>query len=650
MNGEVRDHPNFVRPLEKAYREGFRPLDRLKMPRASLAKITTRPRIGSATASSEGQLMVGSSHSDARVELSTVIPIIALMTIAVSLFFVTASTVRLGELAPDSFFFVSQLPLAYWVGLFATLSLFLFRSRVKGQVRTVLEVTVLTLFSVYLFALPSLVYQDPRILDSYQHEGDALVLLNSGGWYNGPVWYVYQFPGAYTFFAQLTAIAGIDPFQLIKYYPTGLAIVLALLLYATTRTVGPKYASVSSGFILSGLWFQLHLSPQSLELIPYVGVIYLLVKMMDDEPRRKLWSMIALISVPVLVISHPETPLVLALGTAAFFILKPLFSGGRVNSIRSNLLLLGPFFVALSFMVLVWWTGVASGALAQVESIVKGALAIGLGGISHGAPNVPATPAPSYQTVILIQEAVSVSVWLIGLSLLLFIRRFRTREYFFAGLFLAAIATIPVALFANADVLQRSYLFSLFPAGLLLASLLERGNVLRIGVLPTARLLGTGLVLMMIVFSILMPMARYGGDSFDYLPQSSLSASNVAATLKSNSVTFPHPGEYGWRFYAPMHGDLSAVLLEQQNIAGRPGGYVKINTYADFNLTFTHADNTSDYILVSNYYQNLYSLRFGSQSTYYLDLKLAFEAQVAANFNLVYSTGTDRLYENRNLG
>jgi hypothetical protein len=620
------------------------------MSRASLVRGATGRRVQSETAPFEGQMLVGSSSLETRVDLSTIIPVISLVTIAVSLFFVTASTIHLGDLAPDSFFFVSQLPLSYWVGLLAVLSLFLFRSRVKGQARTVLEVTALALFSLYLFALPSLVYQDPRVLDSYQHEGDALVLLKMGGWYNGPVWYVYQFPGAYTFFAQLTAIAGIDPFQLIKYYPTGLAIILAFLLYATTRTIGPKYAAVSSGFILSGLWFQLHLSPQSLELIPYVGIIYVLVKMIDDEPRRRLWSMVALVSIPILVISHPETPLVLALGTAGFFILKPLFSGGRVNSIRSNLSLLGPFFVVLSVMVLVWWDGVASGALAQVESIVRGALAIGLGGISHGAPNVPSTPAPSYQTVILIQEAISVSVWLLGLSLLLFVRRFQTREYFFAGLFLAAISTIPVALFANADVLQRSYLFALFPGGLLLASLLERGNALRIGVLPTARLLGSGLVLMMIVFSIVMPMARYGGDSFDYLPQSSLSASNVAATLKSNSVMFPHPGEYGWRFYAPQHDELGAVLLEQQNIAGRPGGYVKINTYADFNLTFTQADNTSDYVLVSDYYQNLYTLRFGSQSAYYLNLKLAFETQVAANFNLVYSTGTDRLYEDRNLG
>ncbi|TMI40967.1 YfhO family protein [Candidatus Bathyarchaeota archaeon] len=590
-----------------------------------------------------------SPRSEAQVDLANLIVIIALVTVAVSLFFLTAATVHLGELPPDSFFFVSQLPLGYWLGLLASVSLFLLRNRVKDRARTLLESSALILFSAYLFALPSLVYQDPRVLDSYQHEGDALVLLNSGGWYNGPVWYVYQFPGAYTFFAQLTAVAGIDPFQLIKYYPAALAVVLAILLYATTRTLGPNYSAVSSGFILSGLWFQLHLSPQSLELIPYVGIIYILVKMIDDEPRRKLWSIIALVSVPVLVMTHPETPLVLTLGTVAFFLLKPLVSAERIKTMRSNLLVIGPFFLALSIMVLVWWTAIASGALAQVESIVKGALAIGLGGISHGAPNVPTTPAPSYQTVILIQETVAVSVWLLGLSLLLFVRRFRTREYFLAGLFLAAISTIPVALFANADVLQRSYLFSLFPTGLLLASLLERGNVLRLGALPLARLVGAGLILMMIAFSMLMPIARYGGDSFDYLPQSSLFVSDVASGLTSNSVMFPHPGEYGWRFYAPSHGNLGAVLLEQKNIAGRPGGYVKFDTYAEFNLTFTQADNTSDYILVSNYYQNLYLLRFGSGSTYLLNLKMAFEAQAAMNFNLVYSTGTDRLYENRNL-
>jgi len=43
-------------------------------------------------------------------------------------------------------------------------------------------------------------------------------------------------------------------------------------------------------------------------------------------------------------------------------------------------------------------------------------------------------------------------------------------------------------------------------------------------------------------------------------------------------------------------------------------------------------------------------MRFGSNSTYYLDLKSTFEIDASYSFNLVYSTGTDRLYENRHLG
>jgi len=127
---------------------------------------------------------------------------------------------------------------------------------------------------------------------------------------------------------------------LIKYYPAVLAAVSGLLLYAITRTLGPKYSAISSGFILSGLWFQLHLSPQSLELIPYVGIVYVLVKIIEDQPRRLLWSMIALISVPVLVISHPETPLVLALGTVAFFILEPAGFGGKNQGAKVSLLII----------------------------------------------------------------------------------------------------------------------------------------------------------------------------------------------------------------------------------------------------------------------------------------------------------------------
>jgi hypothetical protein len=529
--------------------------------------------------------------------------------------------------------------------------LFGVRGFVRERARTVLELSTLFLLCMYLFGLASFVFQNPWFLDTYQHEGNALALLNSGGWYNGPVWYVYQFPGTYTFFAELTAIAGIDPLQLMKYYPVGLSLVVAFLLYATVRSYSPKHALISSAFVLGGFWFQLHLSPQSLELIPYIGLLFLLIKIIEDKPHRRIWMLISIAITPVLVLDHPETPLVLSLGLTGFFVLQALFSPQRMRAIRTSFGSVGPSFLVLVIVTFAWWTFIASGALSVVMSIVNGAIAAGIGGLTRSPQNIPLSPAPSYQLTILLQEGISAGVWLIGLSVLVFIRRFQAREYLLAGLLVAAVATIPVALFGNADVLQRSYLFALFPCGLLFASLLERGSILRLRGRSLAPILGKGLILIIICFSIAMPLTRYGLVSFSYLTESSLATSQVSAPLtSSHSLLLLHPGWYGWRYFAPFNGYEGALLLEQKNITGLPGGFVKINSESEYNLTYSRADNTSDYVLIPDFFQNLYVLRFGSNSTSYIDQKIAFENNVSMNFNLVYSTGTDRLYENRDLG
>src|SRR5436309_6163250 len=323
-------------------------------------------------AQSSGRVFCGGSEPWLEeVEFKRLAVLMVLGTAAISSWLVTAATVRIPELPPDAFFYVHQLPSIYWLGLISTFALFAVRNLVKNRAKTILEISALLLLSMYLFALPSFVYQDPRFLDTYQHEGNALALLGSGGWFNGPVWYVYQFPGAYVFFAQLTAIPGIDPFQLMKYYPAGISLVLAFLVYATARSYSRNYAAVSTAFILSGFWFQLHLSPQSLELIPYFGVLFLLLKIIEDPNRRRLWTAMATGVSPVLVMSHPETPLVLAVGMVAFFILKPLFTPGRITAIRSGLSTIGPFFLALSVVTAAWWSLISAGATGAVRVLLN---------------------------------------------------------------------------------------------------------------------------------------------------------------------------------------------------------------------------------------------------------------------------------------
>ncbi len=577
-----------------------------------------------------------------------------LATQSLALWFITAALLSISSFPPDSFHFFLSLPFTYWWGLMATLSLFANRSLLRGKARVLLELSSLFLLALYLLGLPSLTYEEPRILDSYQHAGNSLGLLNYGGWYQSPIWYVRQFPGAYTFFAQLISVAGLDPFFLVKFYTVGLSWLIVFFIYTIGKSFSREHAALASALFLGGIWFQLHVSPQSLELLPYLGIVYVVLKLVTDKPREKKWGLVAGLVVPGFVASHPETPLVTILAMTALLFVA--FARSR-KMLREILPSAGLFLLALFAWFIVWWGTVASETRNFVlDTIVVRALT-DFSKITSGAPGIPSHPEYSYGVTITVEQATALAIWVLGLFLLLFFRRYVVRDSVFAGFFLAGISTIPVALFSKADVLQRSYLFALIPAALLAASLLERGSSLNVRGRSLSNLLKIALVTMVILFSLTMPVARYGIDPSEYVPASSLSASSVAAGLQNQSVLFLHPGEYGWRFYAALNGDVRGIRLEQANITERAGGFTKpTSTLDNFNLTATIADGTADYVVVSDYYQNLWILRFGSQSGAFLAQKQNFEMQIAVGsqdtqpFNLVYSTGTDRIYANTRAG
>src|SRR5260370_4435541 len=261
-----------------------------------------------------------------RVEMRSFVILLMLSTQAVSLWFITASIFRVPIFPSHSFYYYSHLPITYWWGLAATMALFFVRSSLQGRARIALEILALFILAFYLIGLSSFSYQDPRFLDAYYHTGNSLYLLNYHGWLTSPAWYVHQFPGEFAFVGQLASVAGIDPFQLMRFYPLGLSLIVVFLAYVVARSHSPQYASIASAVLLGGLWFQLHISPQSLELILYLGAILLLVKIIDDEPRRNLWTILGTLSAPIFVATHPETPLAVSLGLAGFLVLSLLKS------------------------------------------------------------------------------------------------------------------------------------------------------------------------------------------------------------------------------------------------------------------------------------------------------------------------------------
>ena len=576
-------------------------------------------------------------------------------TQAVSLWFVSASSIRITIFTANSFYYYSHLPFTYWWGLVASISLLFTRSLLQGRTRIGLDIGALFLLVFYLIGIPSFTYQDPRFLDTYYHTGNSLDLLNYQGWLTSPNWYVHQFPGVFSFIAQLVAVAGIDPFQLMRFYPLGLALVIVFQTYVLVRSYSDRYASIASATLLGGLWFQLHISPQSLELILYLGAILLLLKIIGDEPQRRLWTLICIASIPVFVASHPETPIAVGLGLAAFLVLS-LVNSKRV--LRESLARIALPLIVLASWVLFWWVLVAVDARVLVQRSILDRALISLSklplGISTQTSNVPATPSFSYGLTILSEQGVSVIVWAIGLTYFVLLRRFRAKEMLLGGFFLAAVSTIPLAVFGRADVLQRSYLFALFPFVILTACLLERRIILTVKGIDLFRILRVGFILTMVLFGTAIPLTRYGVDPIEYIPASSLNVSNIAAVLtQQHSVLFFHPEEDGWRFYAGINGAVREPQLAQGSLANRPGGFVKPGTdptVPGFNLTYSPVDSSANYVVLTSYWQNLYTLRFGANSVTYIDDRASYTSALIQNFNLVYSTGTDDIYSNQALG
>ena len=589
------------------------------------------------------------------VDLKTIIITLTLATQGVSLWFITAANLRITVFTANSFYYYSHLPFTYWWGLAATLALFFVRPILPGRARTGLEISALFLLTFYLIGLPSFTYQDPRFLDTYYHTGNSLDLLNYQGWLTSPNWYVHQFPGVFSFTGQLVSVAGIDPFQLMRFYPLGLALVVAFMTYVIVRIHSVHYASIASATLLGGLWFQLHVSPQSLEIILYLGAIFLFLKLLEDEPRRRLWTLLGIASMPIFVASHPETPLALGLGIAGFLVLSLLRSR---RTLKPQTLKIAFPFALLIGWILFWWGVVAIDARNLVQTSILDRALISFSrlplGITTQTSNVPAVPSYSYALTILSEQGISALVWASGLAYFALFRKLQPRELFLGGLFLAAVSTIPIAVFGRADVLQRSYLFALFPFVILTAWLLERRTVLTLRGRNLFRFVKVGFIVMMVLLSAVIPLTRYGVDPIEYITSSSLYVSNVASGLtQQHSLLFSHPDEDGWRFYAGINGAIREPRLEQKNLANQVGGYVKPGTdptVPGFNLTYTPADGSANYIVLTSYWQSLYTLRFGSDSPAYVQARNSYVATVAQNFNLVYSTGTDQIYANQALG
>src|SRR5207249_4684303 len=147
--------------------------------------VTTRrgARVGMVSSDeSHGTTLEPSPSVLEMLDIRKLVFFLALAVQAVSLWFVSAGTVRISSFPADSLYYARQLPFAYWWGVAASLALLLSASTLRGRLRAAVELSSLLLLALYVIGLPSFVYENPRILDSYAHMSNSLLILASQGW------------------------------------------------------------------------------------------------------------------------------------------------------------------------------------------------------------------------------------------------------------------------------------------------------------------------------------------------------------------------------------------------------------------------------------------------------------------------------------
>jgi len=423
---------------------------------------------------------------------------------------------------------------------------------------------------------------------------------------------------------------------------------MIVFLYTIIRSHSTEYAAPATGLFVGALWFQLHLSPQALELILYLGLILLFVKMIENPLESRPWTVLALFTAPLFIVSHPETVILMIPGIILFLVYTFLKSRPVFRELLSSV---GLVVTALTVSFTVWWLTYASDAFRLISSVARGAL-VSLSSIATRSvrTSIPSTPSYSYKVTITSELVISGAIWAVGVTLILLSRlRLLRREALLGGLFTVAVLTVPVTVFVRTDMLARSYLFSLIPMVILFPWLLERRSIFKFGAKSLYRPFRMVMVIGMIVLLVLIPISRNGNDPEEIVPQSSLLVSSIAGGLQ-HSVLLINLGEYGYWYYSTLQGGLNSPRDEQENMSSLTGGFIEANsTLANFHLTLTNQDASSKYILLSQYYENLYALRYGNGASKYIGERNGFESQLWQHFNLVYSSGTDRLYENQNL-
>lgn len=509
---------------------------------------------------------------------------ILLLLLITSLMFwlLTIATTYIYKFPPDVFFYAKQLGIYYWIGiviLFIAILLLIFaKYHLKLKNSILLEIFLIFILVLFLFGTPSFIYHNPRFSDVYGVITmiDALTAMhhtplgdpNVGG-------YMGFFPGTLFFFSFVKIVSGLSLLTLAKYYPIYLMLLSSLLVYYVTRRLSNDYAFLSPVCYLSLAWTQeYHLSPQSLALILYASFWLFIIIQLISKRNFTEFSIISLILLAAMIVSHPLTPLVVIINLSFLFIASFLLAYLRpvkMGRISSTLLL------AAIFMFFGWCMLLAIDNFANLIFTLK--TFVGNLYLAHTVLNfAPVNPQPDAALVNLIREVLTVVETAVGgiCTLYLWRKRRRVEAVILGSWFVSCYIFFMPGAIAGA-YFGRTLIFSLFPFSVLIALAFSSGFKSRIG-----KTIQICVLLLIFSSAILIPVTNYGGDYFEFVPDSFLILHTKIAESNHSFLDFSDiPASMSRLLTYSLIVPESGINTTYNNITYNSEGYYKgVITYS----------------------------------------------------------------------
>jgi hypothetical protein len=239
--------------------------------------------------------------------------------VATLLLLTFATLPRIDYVEPDIFLYLNNLPVIYYVSLITSIIVALISQNRFIRIFSVIAFTLLIMLT------PSVMFTNPWHMDSYPFTGEGVyVQINSE---LGNAHYLSESPALGLVLGSFLMITGINPLVLMRIYPSIVAIICVLIVYSLAEKlkIDKKSAVFAPLCLVAIMWPNaFHVSRQSFALLYYLAS-WLCLFMLILNPKDRKISLILVIQLILIVITHPATPIFFMTNLVAVIIVGGIF-------------------------------------------------------------------------------------------------------------------------------------------------------------------------------------------------------------------------------------------------------------------------------------------------------------------------------------